>query len=116
MSDGAIVFIVTVGLIALLLAGFQFACVYPSEKTINITVKEKFTKMTTKLGQKYPQEDYLITDTKGDTYKCADDPWFIKFGSTDVYTKMEIGKTYTVKTCGWRTQILSEYPNIIEVE
>jgi len=40
----------------------------------------------------------------------------LKFNSSDIYGKVEIGETYTFDTIGWRIPFLSMYENIVDVE
>lgn len=39
-----------------------------------------------------------------------------EFNSADTYGSIEEGETYTFTTIGWRFGLLSQFPNIIEVE
>ena len=83
---------------------------YLNNKEITITVNDKYIKRS---GE---QDIYLIVDENKNTYKITDLFFKFKFDSTDLYNKLEIGKTYRVKISGFRIKILSEYPNINEIE
>ena len=55
----------------------------------------------------------MFTD-KG-TLKLEDDFFRGNFESSDVYGKLKIDSTYTIKTSGIRIGFFSMYPNIINV-
>jgi len=59
-------------------------------------------------------DKYLIF-SKTETLENTDSLLFGKFNSSDVYGRLEIGKTYTLKVVGWRNQHISQYRNIVEV-
>lgn len=59
---------------------------------------------------------YMVVDSNKNTYKITDLFFKFKFNSTDLYNELEIGKTYKVKISRFRIKLLSEYPNINEVE
>lgn len=58
---------------------------------------------------------YLIF-TDEETLQNEDEIMVGKFNSSDFYRKIEIGKTYTARVCGWRIPPLSQYKNIIELK
>jgi hypothetical protein len=45
-----------------------------------------------------------------------DSKLFMKFNSSDVYARLEVGKWYRVRTVGWRMAIASMYENILKAE
>ena len=58
---------------------------------------------------------YLVFTDKG-TFKITDQLFFGKFDSSDLYGKLELGKTYTFEVYGFRIPILSMYQNIKKYE
>ena len=83
---------------------------YLNNQEIEITVNDKYIKRS---GE---TDIYLVVDENKNTYKITDLFFKFKFNSTDIYNELEIGKTYKVKTSGFRIKVLSEYPNINKVE
>lgn len=57
-----------------------------------------------------------MVDEDKNTYKITDLFFKFKFDSTDLYNELEKGYTYKIKISGTRIKILSEYPNINEIE
>ena len=41
---------------------------------------------------------------------------FLKFDSSDIYAKMEVGKWYRVRTTGWRMKMFSKFENILRAK
>ncbi|WP_433426266.1 hypothetical protein ACQP1V_43150 (plasmid) [Microtetraspora malaysiensis] len=58
---------------------------------------------------------YLIWTDQG-VYQNSDAWLSGKFNSSDIYGALTVGRTYRVKVNGWRIQITSSYPNILEIE
>ncbi len=63
---------------------------------------------------------YLIfcQDENGEYYEFADRDNLLrlKFDSSTVYNKIEIGETYKFTVVGWRISIISGYENIVQME
>lgn len=59
---------------------------------------------------------YQISLTNGETLASEDQWLYLKFNSSDVYYRMEIGKTYKIHVCGWRIPVFSWWRNIISFE
>lgn len=79
--------------------------------------QERETTVTDKYIKRSGKADiYLIVDKNKNTYKITDLFFKFKFNSTDLYNELEKGNTYIVKTSGFRIKILSQYPNINEIE
>lgn len=97
------------GILAAIIVVPEFYWFMPSEKNITVTVKEKWVKQQDKTAY------YLFSDMNGNVYKLDDDFWYGKWNSSDQYAMIHEGKTYNMKTCGWRTHWLSEYPNVINI-
>src|SRR5262245_14188178 len=49
-------------------------------------------------------------------FKDLDAKLFLKFNSSNVYAKMEVGRWYRVKTVGWRWTLKSWYENILKAD
>lgn len=81
---------------------------YSNNIETTITVKDKYVK-----GQ---EGLYIVVDTNNNVYKIKDLLFIGKFNSSDIYNRVEIGKTYTITTSGYRIHILSDYPNINKIQ
>ena len=87
--------------------------VAPTQKDLNVTVNEKWIKSHGDSGQLY-----LFSDMEGNVYKIDDDwswPVFFKVNSSDQYAMIKPGQTYHIHTVGWRTQWMSQYPNVLYI-
>lgn len=84
------------------------------------------------------KETYTITVTDKEVKRSGDDDKYIvfgetkdgeaivfqntdmltrfKFNSSDIQAKLKVGNTYEVTTIGFRINLLSKYPNIIDME
>lgn len=82
---------------------------YTNNEEIEITVKDKYIKNGKDNGK------YLVVDEEDNTYEITDMLFKGKFNSTDIYNRLEIGKTYKVKISGHRIRFLSMYQNINEI-
>jgi Protein of unknown function (DUF1523) len=49
-------------------------------------------------------------------FENTDSPVELKFNSSDVYAKIEVGKKYDIATYGFRLQFFSMYENILDVK
>mgnify|MGYP003641915783 CR=1 FL=1 len=70
--------------------------------------KERITKVTDGSDHSY----YLVYTDTG-TFKVEDSIVLFRFNSSDVYGKLYKDSVYNIKTVGFRSGFLSEYPNII---
>lgn len=82
---------------------------YTNNREVEITVKDKYIKNGKNNGK------YLVVDKEDNTYEITDMFFKWKFDSTDIYNRLEIGKTYKVKISGYRIRFLSIYPNINKI-
>lgn len=55
---------------------------------------------------------YLVFTDKG-VYQCSDTWIYGRWDSSDLYSSLEDGKTFTMTVVGWRVPFLSWFPNII---
>lgn len=95
-----------------LLFGYPIAY-YSSSETVEITVKDK-DRITTGSGENIDSK--FIVYTENEVFENTDSWLFVKFSSSDLQNKLEVGETYTVKVAGWRVPFLSMYRNIIAYE
>lgn len=95
-----------------LLFGYPIAY-YSSSDTVEITVKDK-DRITTGSGESIDSK--FIVYTENEVFENTDSWMFVKFSSSDLQNKLEVGETYTVKVAGWRVPFLSMYRNIIAYE
>lgn len=58
---------------------------------------------------------YLIF-TEDEVFENTDTILFLKFNSSDIYRKLEVGKSYSVTVVGYRIPVISLYRNIISIE
>ena len=97
-------------IVAGLIAGVGFfMSAYLREETVSITIKDK-ERVVDRDGQ---GSRYLIW-TDDETFENVDSLIKGKFNSSDLYGKLEAGKTYDCKVYGWRNGFFSMYRNIIE--
>lgn len=74
-------------------------------ETITATVKDKEVKRYKGIDK------YLIFTDKG-VFENTDSWVELKFNSSDLYGKLERGKSYNLRVYGWRIPFLSKYKNI----
>ncbi len=58
------------------------------------------------------EQTYMVYSDKG-VFRNEDSWHYFKFDSSDLYNKLEQGKTYTCKSYGFRVGFLSVYPNLV---
>src|SRR3989338_1103738 len=79
-------------------------------------------KVTGKEIKRYSEgsDKYLIftelPDKSTRVFENTDSPLELKYNSFDLYGKMQIGKTYEIKTYGWRIPSFSWYENITDAK
>lgn len=86
-----------------------FASGYLQESNVTITVKDK----ERVVGRDGEGSRYLIW-AEDETFENVDSLIKGKFNSSDLYGRLEEGKTYDCKVYGWRNGLFSWYRNIIE--
>ena len=96
-------------IITIALVGMKITGVFNIENS-TITVKEKFIKHN-KNGS-----TYLIASEAGNVYMINDSIMEMRFDSSDLYIRMEVGETYLIRTRGKRIHFLSMYKNIMEAK
>lgn len=100
---------IVLGMIGIIWWNWQIT--YGNIQSIEITVKDKYVKRS---GSE--EDKYLVVDSEGNAYEITDLTFIGKWNSTDLYNKLEIGKTYKIETSGIRNGFLSMYPNINKIE
>lgn len=77
-----------------------------------VTIEDK-ERITTGSGEDISHKYLIFTEEK--TFENTDALFHFKFNSSDIQGRMKIGKTYKVKTYGWRIPFFSTYENILSV-
>lgn len=98
-----------IGLLIIVVVGEPFVRRGVTEETVTITVTDKSVK-------RYNDKDKYLIYTNEGTYEITDTVAYFRFNSSDLYGKIEVGKTYECKVCGWRIPIFSSYKNIITAD
>jgi hypothetical protein len=106
----------TVGLIiVLVISGLglhPFWC-YATRDSVTFTVSDK-ERIVESSGEGISSK-YLVF-SPGETFENTDAWWFLKFNSSDIQGRFQVGRTYTAQVYGWRVQAFSMYRNIISVK
>lgn len=78
---------------------------------ITVTDKERIQECTTKgCTSRY------IVFSEYETFENTDNPFLLKFDSSDLQGSLKEGETYQVSVIGWRVPFLSSYRNILKIE
>lgn len=85
---------------------------YRSVDTVRVTIKDK-ERITTGSGDVISSKYLIYTDSE--TFQNTDSLLFLKFGSSDVYRDLEVGKSYELKVNWFRVPVLSWYRNVLEI-
>ena len=77
--------------------------------------------VTDKNIKRYGDEDWYMIYTVGKegeayVFKNTDNPYLLKFNSSDIYATIEVFETYKFYVRGIRIPILSSYQNIYKIE
>ena len=82
-----------------------------TRETVIATVR-KTERVTVGFGDEMTSKYLIFTDSE--VFENTDSPVFWKFNSSDIYGRIEVGKTYRFDVVGYRINVLSSYRNIIE--
>ncbi len=107
-SVSIIAFIIFCVLSMLSLIVFSIAAAFHSEPG-------RFT-VTGKEAVKSDKSSTYLIFTDVTTYEVDDSLVYWRFDSSDVYGKIQIGKTYTATLQGYRIPFLSMYQNLIDLK
>lgn len=99
------------GMLAVMSLG-PIAAYYSSEETIEITINDK-ERITTGSGEHISSK--FIVYGENEVFENTDSWLYLKFNSSDVQNKINVGETYKVKVVGWRVPFISWYRNIVTV-
>jgi hypothetical protein len=102
------------GFVVLLIVGsigFTIA-IYQNENTYEIEVVGKENKAS---GDSSRHLIFAKVDGETKVFENTDALFASKFNSSDIYAELTVGKTYEVKTIGFRVPFLSMYENILEI-
>jgi len=98
---------------ALLLTGLGSCGAYRnSSETVSFKVK-KTERITQGAGDALTSKYLVFTETE--VFEITDSFCYWRWNSSDLYGKIENGKTYDAMVAGWRIPFLSWYRNIIEM-
>jgi hypothetical protein len=92
-----------VGIVAL-----SVASAYASEDVRTCTVTEKDRTRNGNSGS-----DMRIYTQECGTLAVRDILWRGQFDSADIYSDLETGNSYQIRTVGWRIPFLSEFPSVV---
>lgn len=97
----------TLGVLALVLAGFGLAFAsYSSVTEVTTVVTDKERVCETKGDCRY------LIFTEAGTFENTDSLFMGKFNSSDVQGSINVGSEYDIVARGWRIGLLSSYPNV----
>lgn len=90
---------------------------YIDTDPIEFTVVDKLVK-TEQWGESAKGVYYILAETPNgpEVFENTDSLFKLKFDSSDLYQKLEVGKTYKGKTTQFRCRFLSLYKNIIDAD
>jgi hypothetical protein len=113
MATGIIMGAIFLGGIAALIVGCR-AFNFNDTVYKNVTITEKYR--VNKNNDSY----WIVLGENPDNgdleFKIEDNMLRGQFNATSVFNKLKIGKTYNLTVIGFRSGLLSEYPNIINYE
>ena len=96
----------------ILIIGFLIVVSFwrPIDKATNIRYE------TIEVTDKMVKDDKYLVYSTDTTYEITDSWLYGRFNSSDLYGKIEVGKTYRIKIGGSRKPFFSWYPNIYEAK
>lgn len=108
---GAVVALVVAVLVAGLIGAWHYYMSSTRDVTATVTDKNRVCDSTGSSVSCY----YLIYTSAG-TFKDTDSLVAGKFASSDLYGQLQTGHTYRLRVRGYRIPVMSEYPNILDIE
>lgn len=85
--------------------------------TYTVTISEKTVKnynVKYSNGSNGIKSKYLVFTTDGEVYEITDTILRWRFNSSNLYGKLQVGKTYKITVNGFRIPLFSEYRNILK--
>ena len=85
--------------------------------TYTVTISEKTVKnynVKYSNGSNGIDSKYLVFTTDGEVYEITDTILRWRFNSSNLYGKLQVGKTYKITVNGFRIPLFSEYRNILK--
>ena len=104
--------IVAIIAVVLLVVGGGFFLLSGFNKTSDVTFRVTDKQIMNSCNNGKCDHQYMIYTDHG-VYKDTDSFFHWKFNSSDVFAKLEVGKTYTCKVYGIRNHFTSDYKNIV---
>ena len=91
---------------------------YGTKRTVTFTIKEKgtLTHGYVNDGNGQTQTDFMIYTKDNRVLKNVNSLWYWKWRSTELQSKIKVGKKYTATIYGWRIGALHFYPNIVDIK
>lgn len=100
--------------VGLLILGFVVFSIWASFGTVEtVTIKVKDKERVTQ-GSGDTQENKYLVFTEDETFENTDAMLHGKFNSSDLYGKLDKGKSYECKVNGYRVGFMSSYRNLLE--
>lgn len=81
--------------------------------TVEVTIIDKERITFQEDGQ--TKSKYLVY-TDEEVFENTDEPFYLKFNSSDVYGMLKVNEKYELSISGWRIKVFSAYRNIISAE
>lgn len=89
-----------------LLFGGCYGLTHATQKTRTLTVT-RLDDQATRKGHKY------LVFTRQGVFEDTDSIFYLKFNSSDLWAKLQVGKTYRCTTIGLRIPFFSAYPDLV---
>ncbi len=67
-------------------------------------------------GNDLKTEIRYIVATDKETYVVENSVINLKFNNSDIYMRIDTGKSYTFKVCGWGKTMITDYRNILSIQ
>lgn len=105
---------IIIAIFALLVSSLMPAFIHLDRETYTVTITGKAVK-------RYDKEDKYLVFAKTEDGKFMEfentDSWLeLKFNSSSIQGRLEVGRKYRVRVYGWRIPLLSWYPNIVKAQ
>ncbi len=105
------VFVISIIVFVIFLPFIHYAYCHRTISTETITIRDKGIIVTG--NDQGTHSEHMIYTTNGQALKNTNSLWFKKWNSDELQSKLQIGKTYKIKTYGIRKPFLGLYKHII---